>query len=301
MTPVHDSCSLALSYGERCTDSPGTVVIPVPLLSGQEREILLTTDGQGSIRGSYQIQETETASAGIASCAIDEGLEAVSHRLYRELFALLLDAGQHAHRLWHYVPDINGKATGLENYRVFNIGRRRAFDEFFGPQAECLMPAASAVGSPGQKLVIAFIGGKTPPRFLENPRQTPAYLYPQDYGPKTPSFARAAVAGDQVYISGTASISGHETRHADDLMGQWEVTLQNLEAMAAEVGAGTWDEVVHRPGYRVKVYLRHERDFKQLWPLMQKSLAATQQNFIVLQAAICRAELDLEIEASFKV
>ena len=51
---------------------------------------------------------------------------------------------KHAHRLWHFVPDINGSTAGLENYRVFNAGRRRAFDEFFGPQAESLMPADRA-------------------------------------------------------------------------------------------------------------------------------------------------------------
>ncbi|NCF93868.1 MAG: hypothetical protein GWQ05_23350 [Verrucomicrobiaceae bacterium] len=300
MTAVHESSPLALRYGGRGTDVPGTIGIPVPLLAGQASELLLPGDGRGSVRCSYQIQEVGDALAGIASCALDEGLEEVSHRLYTELFELLREMRKHAHRLWHFVPDINGSTAGLENYRVFNVGRRRAFDEFFGPQAESLMPAASAVGSPGQELVIAFVGGKTPPRFIENPRQTPAYRYPENYGPKTPSFARAAVVGNQVYISGTASICGHETLHAGDLMGQWKVTLENLESMAVEVGAGSWDRVSQLPGYRLKVYLRRERDFERLWPLLQTALAATTENTVVLQAAICRAELDLEIEASFE-
>ena len=300
MTVVHESSPLALSYGEQSATDSGTVAIPVPLLAGRSREVLLPTEGTRSVHGTYEAQETDDGFAGIAACPLDEGLEVVSHRLYKELFELLHDTGQQAHRLWHYVPEINGSTDGLENYRIFNIGRRRAFDEFFGQQAESLMPAASAVGSPGRELVIAFVGGKTRPRFLENPRQTPAYRYPEDYGPKAPSFARAAIAGDQIYISGTASISGHETCHAGDLMGQWEVTLQNLEAMAAEVGAVNWAGAAQRPGYGLKVYLRHQRDFDRLWPLMQESLSATLENTVVVQAAICRAELDLEIEARFK-
>jgi enamine deaminase RidA (YjgF/YER057c/UK114 family) len=301
MTAIHETSPLALRFGGRATDGSGAVDVPVPLIAGPELELLLPVEGQASMRGSYRIQESGEALAGIASCGLAPGLDVVSHRLYRELFELLREMGHQVHRLWHYVPNINDSPAGLENYRVFNVGRRRAFDEYFGPRAESLMPAASAVGSAGQELVIAFVGGKTPPRFIENPRQTPAYRYPEDYGPKTPSFARAAVVGDQVYISGTASICGHETRHAGDLMGQWNVTLENLEALAAEVGAGNWERVRQFPGYRLKVYLRHAGDFERLWPLMQSALGATEENAVVLQAAICRAELDLEIEASFQL
>ncbi|MDA7614749.1 hypothetical protein N8586_06395, partial [Verrucomicrobiales bacterium] len=89
MTAVHESSPLALRYGGRGTDVPGTIGIPVPLLAGQASELLLPGDGRGSVRCSYQIQEVGDALAGIASCALDEGLEEVSHRLYTELFELL--------------------------------------------------------------------------------------------------------------------------------------------------------------------------------------------------------------------
>lgn len=294
--------SLALHFGNESLDLGGFIPVPLPLLWGRPDEVLLEGSGERRQIGAFETLENEAGLAGVAVCPIENGIEAASHAVYESLFRLLDDEGQRAHRLWHYVPDINGNtAEDLENYRVFNVGRRRAFDDYFGTRAESLMPAASAVGSSGRDLIVAFLGGKAEPTFLENPLQTPAYHYPNTYGPKTPSFARAARVGQQVYVSGTASIVGHETQHAGDVRKQFEVTFQNLETLVKAVGMNSWGDVSCLPGYRLKVYLRHATDLHKIQPQLESVLAATPDNATVLQADICRGDLDLEIEASFQL
>ncbi len=281
------------------------VDLPVPVLAGPREERLAAipataSDVEVSLEkhGTFSILRHPTGLAGVCVCPADRDLELRAYECYRDLFDILR-ADQHAYRIWHYVPDINGSSGGLENYRHFNIGRRRAFDEAFGPRAETRMPAASAVGIPTSDFVMAFVSGPQPPRYLENPRQTPAYHYPDCYGPKSPSFARAAKAHSAVYISGTASILGHESVHKGDLPRQFSVTAENLGHLAATLGLGSWEEVAALPDYRLKVYLRHAEDLPRIHPLLKDQLQASPDNTMILLADICRADLDLEIEASF--
>jgi hypothetical protein len=126
---------------------------------------------------------------------------------------------------------------------------------------------------------------------VENPRQVSAYEYPAQYGPK-PAFSRASILGDTLFISGTASIVGHETVHVDDVTGQTRETLANIEALVGEAnrisGAGRFDMST----LAYKVYVRHATDL----PLIQSQLHTLTQ-VLYLQADICRQDLLVEIEA----
>src|SRR5690606_23756156 len=121
--------------------------------------------------------------------------------------------------VWNYVPYINQISEGLEHYRQFNIGRWLAFETLFGRDLRSFMPAASAVGITSNAVMLTFIAGTRQPQYLENPSQVPAYHYPSEYGPRPPSFARAVLVQNthrspaciQGYLSGTASIEGHQT------------------------------------------------------------------------------------------
>ena len=70
---------------------------------------------------------------------------------------------------------------------------------------------------------------------LENPLQTPAYDYGQQYSPRSPRFSRAMalVTPEQitVWISGTASIVRSEACHPDNIVAQTEQTLDNIAAL----------------------------------------------------------------------
>jgi hypothetical protein len=87
------------------------------------------------------------------------------------------------------------------------------------------VPAASAVGIADGPLDLCFFAGRgEPPLPLENPRQISTYDYPPQYGPRAPTFSRATLAqiGGQwtLFISGTASIVGHQSLHPDDILAQ---------------------------------------------------------------------------------
>ena len=68
---------------------------------------------------------------------------------------------------------------------------------------------------------------------LENPRQVPAYRYSRRYGLRPPCFARATKFESTLFIGGTASIIGEDSRHAAAIVAQTEETLSNLRALIA--------------------------------------------------------------------
>jgi len=236
-------------------------------------------------------------------------LQHVSALAYRHIFHLLdaLDY-QHVYRFWNYIADINGTSHGQERYRQFNIGRQ---DAFLASQRALTgqLPAACALGVDEGPLTIAFLAGRKPAHAVENPRQVSAYEYPEDYGPRSPSFSRATLlpgdraqgdaAQDTLFVSGTASIVGHKTLHAGDVLAQARETLTNLQALVEEAVLQN-----KRPGHAFdtqnaiyRVYLRYPQDL----PLVKKEILRVfgeQANTVFLQADVCRDDLLLEIEAT---
>ena len=136
------------------------------------------------------------------------------------------------------------------------------------------------------------------PRHIENSRQTPAYEYPQRYGPKSPSFARGTLLDDTLYVSGTASILGHETVHEGDLDKQWHVAIGNIAHL---IGIENLEAQDVSGGYtlrdldQIKVYYRHAADLPRVMKLAQTAFHAD-ANIRYVKADICRADLLVEIE-----
>jgi chorismate lyase / 3-hydroxybenzoate synthase len=253
----------------------------------------VATDGRW-LHGSAQIDPGDT----------EGGLEQAAYRIYADLFAALAGhTSPHLLRLWNYVPGINDHGDGLERYRHFNIGRQRAFIDA-GRSAFEGSPAACALGTPGGPLKVFFLAGPKAPLAIENPRQISAYRYPDQYGPRSPTFSRAALAdvggGRQaLFVSGTASIRGHATVHVGDVRRQTEETLINIAAVL---------EAAHRQAHvslpaealTCTVYLRHRHDLATVLDVMAQQLGPHShavRTVVVLLADICRAELLVEIEA----
>ncbi len=225
-----------------------------------------------------------------------KSLETPAHHAYTTILKCLDSlGGLRLLRVWNVVDAINETQAGLERYRSFCVGRSRAFaDQSFADQA---LPAASGVGSQAQGLMISFIAAPDPGRQIENPRQVSAFRYPPKYGPRSPSFSRALtyrLDDDRhlLFISGTASIVGHETMHAGCLERQFEETCQNLDAVmaAADPAGGSLGEL-----QALRVYVRHEEDALAV-------MNACRQRFgddlpiMPLKSAICRRDLLVEIE-----
>jgi hypothetical protein len=224
-------------------------------------------------------------------------LDELSASLYREL--LLHARGWNIARIWNYVPAINSETTGLENYRRFNLGRWQAYHDTFGETLTAHLPAASAVGLREDMLVTVFVATRAPVERIENPQQVPAWRYPAAYGPKAPSFVRAArteAAGQRYsWISGTASIRGHESVALGDVPGQLAVTTENLNVVLAAMdlppfGAATPDQT----RFFTKIYLRREADLE----VVRHGLGEAADHAMFVAADICRSELALEIEVT---
>ncbi len=207
----------------------------------------------------------------------------------------------HIIRIWNYVPDINDEPDGLENYKSFSLGRSNAFEDQNIDMVRDL-PAASALGIKNGKLIIYFIASKSPGSQIENPRQVNAYHYPRKYGPKSPSFARANImtskGGYINYVSGTASIVGHETLHTDDIEGQLKETITNINTVL---------EMATRKEHKknnilsendlLKVYIRDGKNFALIQDLLEKETCVKKENIMYLETDICRDDLLLEVEA----
>ncbi len=227
--------------------------------------------------------------------------EARIQEAYARLLTLIEAEGYpHLLRLWNYFPDIGERRGDLDRYMVFCRGRHQAIEAHYRDFSGRL-PAASAVGTRHGGIVIYFLAARVPGQHRENPRQVSAYCYPPQYGPRSPSFARATLvrgaALDQLYISGTASIVGHESRHIGDVAAQLEETLENIRVL---IDSAANEEGVRFEGFaslgQLKAYVRRPEDLGVIRTRLTQVLPAGAQ-CLYLEADICRPELLLEIEA----
>ena len=287
--------------------------LPLRWLGGTSDQVaegfLLDRDVETTTGVGHCLATSRGFSFGVIELDERAGLAAGTEHAYRQLFGLLEQSGTpHLWRVWQSLPAINAHdpETGLERYRLFNQGRAAAFSAA-GREVSASAPAACALGCDEARAGrLIFLAANTPATPIENPRQVSAYHYPSTYGPKSPIFARAAIARgpehDWLFISGTASITGHATRHVGDLHAQIEETLDNLEAVrqvanaerASDMAAFTFD-----PDALIRVYLRHPSDIGSARNRLADWLSGPSQT-LFLQADICRADLLVEIEATLR-
>lgn len=242
----------------------------------------------------------ELAEAAFAGDAVATPLQQAGQQAYGSLFRVLAEEGfPHLWRVWNYLGDINGETMGLERYRQFNIGRHLAF-EAAGRLDMDSIPAASALGVAGGPLSIAFLAGRVPAQPVENPRQMSAYRYPAEYGPRSPTFSRAALgrlSGEEwLFVSGTASIVGHHSVHHGDPVAQTREIVANLEALLAEASRRTDGPAYRLDELSARVYVRHPEDYPAVRAELAGALGAAAP-VVYLQADVCRADLLVEVEA----
>jgi enamine deaminase RidA (YjgF/YER057c/UK114 family) len=264
-----------------------------PVMSGQSEGITWRRSSE-LLYGVIELDE-----ANFIDLPDRSSLQAASEEAYQRIFRLL-DTEQlpHLWRVWNYLAAINTETHGLERYRQFNIGRQDAFLECHRG-ATGNVPAACALGLAGGPLSIAFMAGSSPALALENPRQVSAYNYPADYGPRSPTFSRGALAslpGQEIlFISGTASIVGHQTVSPGDVAGQCRETMLNIAAVVSEANRLSSTGRYELADLTFRAYVRHTTDY----PVIRETLAPLigDAEIVYVQADICRHDLLLEIEA----
>jgi chorismate lyase/3-hydroxybenzoate synthase len=221
---------------------------------------------------------------------------------YGEIFEVLEQTGhRHLLRVWNYLPEINRETEGDERYRYFNAARQAAFRRSSRTTVG-MVPAACALGSPaGSAISIYFLASRQPPTMIENPRQTSAYHYPPKFGAYSPTFSRASVLqqspGTSLFVSGTASIVGHETLHGGDVSAQTRETLTNIDALLDEANRVVGSAHYSLEGLKFKVYVRRVSDLAAIESVLSAALASS-TTIVYLQADVCREDLLVEIEAT---
>jgi chorismatase len=266
---------------------------PRPVESGEHDGICYAHDGEYFLCAGRIPQAQEYAKA--TESAYVTALDLITTLDYTNCF-----------RMWNFVNQINdANSDGLEIYRDFCLGRANAFERFKFNETE--VPAATGIGSLGGGIAFYFLTCRSSvPTTIENPQQMSAYHYPKRYGPKSPKFARAThlmpantlgQAG-HVYVSGTASITGHETRFHRDIEKQTHLALENIGRV---VNAANLSAYELANGYdlsdlnNVKVYVRHRDDIPQVREICEQALSPT-ADVRYLNVDICRSDLLVEIE-----
>jgi chorismate lyase / 3-hydroxybenzoate synthase len=227
--------------------------------------------------------------------------ERAAEQAYRALLAAVRPSSHpYLIRIWNYFGAINAGAGDAERYRRFCVGRARAADAMFGDPP----PAATAIGTVGDpgRLQLFALSSRRPGIALENPRQTPAWQYPREYGPVSPGFSRGAVLElpqrAVLLASGTASIVGHVSKHAGDSQAQLDESLANLAVLLEEGERRSGHRFALAQALALRVYLRHPEDAEAC---RARLLAAglPERALLLLQGDVCRRELRLELEGVF--
>jgi len=229
------------------------------------------------------------------------GIVAATDTAYRHLLRVVRGSPQpHLLRVWNYFAQINEGAGDDERYRRFCVGRARAVDAAFNQPP----PAATAIGTDGEPGVLQVIAlcTRAPGVALENPRQTPAWQYPREFGPVPPGFSRGALTGEgdalRLLASGTASIVGHVSRHVGDLEVQIAETFANLHALLDEAARHSGRIFTLDGCESLRVYLRHREHLTRAQAALRQHCGDLAR-VLFLRGDVCRRELDIEIEGVF--
>lgn len=261
---------------------------PYPVSHGRDADGLAWATDGALMFGALQVDEAQHG-----------GISGAAEYAYAHMLASLpLHGYPHLLRIWNYMDAIIAGEGDDERYRHFCVGRARGI----GSVDTGTLPAATAIGRVDgvRVLQVYWLAARQPGTPLENPRQVSAYHYPRQYGPQSPSFARAMLAAPgsalPLLLSGTASVVGHATLHGDCTERQLQETFNNFEAL---IGAARR----HRPslpqqfgpGSRLKVYVRDVAEIPAVRAALASHLPASVP-YIVLNAVICRRDLRVEID-----
>ena len=257
-----------------------------PVRCGRHGALRWSSDGNYLF---FAIEIDEAAVGGIEAAA-EQAYAAVCQLIATHRFA---DGGPgHILRLWNYMDAINEGRGDDERYRHFCCGRARGLD----PAARNGYSAATAIGRRDGKRVLQVYGlaAREEGVAIENPRQVSAWSYPRQYGPVAPTFARATrTPAGQLLVSGTASVVGHQSRHAGDTLAQLDETLRNLDSLL--VAAGPCIAARGINAALLKVYLREPAEAAAVEQRLRRHLADP-VGLLILLGDICRSDLRIEID-----
>ncbi|HET7844542.1 MAG TPA: pteridine-dependent deoxygenase [Xanthomonadales bacterium] len=302
--PANALAAIGFGASPALPDDPRSVRVGLEPLHGAGLTELWLSSGavrtarHGAIRYAYddahlfgivEIDEREHGGIAGAAQAAYATIRAFRHETAGRDWCVL--------RMWNYCDAINAGEGDEERYRHFCAGRAAGLASL--PQER--LPAATAIGRrDGETMLqVYFLAAREPGVALENPRQVSAYRYPRQYGPTPPSFSRAMLdAGSLLLISGTASVVGHASHHAGDLVAQLEETVNNLQTVLERARALSPQLPTEFDSRSVlKVYLRDPARVAEVEDVLARRLPGV-RDYVILAGDVCRADLLVEIDGS---
>lgn len=307
---------------------PATSYVPQPPCEG--KLLAIEAMGLGKGRDKVDIQRISdqvvvTRHNGVAFVYADHAVPRTSAAgvyekticSYQHLRRILPDAGARLDqvlRTWLYLGGIVDDDGPTQRYKELNRARADVYrhipflterlPEGFSGLA---FPASTGIGTSGRSIclsALAVVGDvdQVVAVPLENPRQTSAYAYSKAYSPTSPKFSRGLALCDgedtTLFISGTASITNSETRHAGDVVAQTHETLENISALISEDNLsrhGLPGRGATLEGLGVaRVYIKRSQDYEWVRPVCEQRLGAVPKTYLV--ADVCRPDLLVEIE-----
>ena len=241
------------------------------------------------------------------SCSANEDFQSLVYQAYCQIFECLQNTScKHLLRTWNFFPHIterDSKHSQQNRYETFCHGRLQAMHD--NDIKTKVYPAATVIGSHDNNLQIYFLASDTPGTAVENPRQTSAFHYPVEDNHTQPLFSRGLLKTwgqhTHFYVSGTASIIGHETLHINDVCAQLNESINNVETLVAHANdkhhtqLNAQDDLLY-----MKVYIRHNEDIKLINQVLAARLSSSTSRALIL-GDMCRENLLVEIEAFYQV
>jgi enamine deaminase RidA (YjgF/YER057c/UK114 family) len=100
------------------------------------------------------------------------------------------------------------------------------------------------------------------------------------------------VDGEWVFVSGTTGFDYATMTIADDLLGQTEQCMKNIEAALRQAGAEFADVV------RVTYVLPNGARFPECWPILRKYLGEIRPAAMMISAGLSDPRMQIEIEVT---
>lgn len=205
----------------------------------------------------------------------------------------------HLLRTWTCMPAITGPDDTSNNYQRFCEGR---FHAYGGITETAGYPAATVIGSQQDGIYQTFLAHRNRGITIENPRQTSAFDYPVELQSQAPLFSRALLHQNEyhqyLFISGTASIVEHQTRHQNDVSSQLREALANVRTLIDLAVQKYSFSIASLAGFnQLKVFIKHRKDYAIVRSLLESEIGISVP-VIYLEADMCRSDLLVEIEAT---
>ena len=228
-------------------------------------------------------------------------IDQATEKAYSLIFQQLQEWGYpYLIRTWNFFSNITQDGfAGVNNYQLFCSGRTRAYQQHNIPAQS--YPAATVIGTHDDNLYVYFIAAKSPGTGIENTKQVSAFEYPSSYSEDPPLFSRAMLHRNQhqqiLFISGTASITGHNTQHEGDINSQAEVCLDNIQHLLnTAIHEHQFTNIRLSDFTQFKIYIKDAAHLNIVKSHLQHQLG-NHASVIYLQGDMCRSDLLVEIEA----